>query len=612
MFSPLRRNFGNLLLHLRTVRYIPLSQMAALFAHRLKSRLRKAVPGFYSASLRRRIEAEWPAVSIRREFEQRPGQFTSRLEDQEESFRAFGRGYLRVLNRNLVFPPGRLWDLTQDTPLPPLVEETLHYHEFLAGFSLLLGREAHEQVRAVIEQEIGTWMRLHPLGLGTAWNPFTTAFRIRSWLTVHSQLRRSGDPESAALVRSLEGSLFEHGIHLERNLETHLGGNHLLKDLCGLAMLAGFFDGPAARRWLQVAQRNLNRQIEIQILPDGGHYERSPMYHILVLSDLLDAAGALLVVDPVWVQRSLSGPIRKMCVFLQGICHPDGDIPLLNDSVLGQAPTPSLIIERARQVLETIGTPLIETPAGLTAEDGVTTFPDTGLTRIQRGELTVIFDHGRLGPDELMGHVHNDTLSFELSLGKDRFIVDRGVYEYTPGETRMECRSIRAHNTPAVDDCEQAEIWASFRVAGRWHIQETWCKQEGEAWLAGGVWERPGVARIEREIQALPRGVFLVRDRIEGSGKHRVRIPLHFAPGVGVRVASGDQVERKDWKWEATKGTKTLTGSFLTSQPSRLLCEPSTCWPRFYEEEDTQKLVLSVETDLPFEVEMRIAAQVHG
>jgi len=35
-------------------------------------------------------------------------------------------------------------------------------------------------------------------------------------------------------------------------------------------------------------QRLLARELREQILPDGGHFERSPMYHAILLKDVLD------------------------------------------------------------------------------------------------------------------------------------------------------------------------------------------------------------------------------------------------------------------------------------------------------------------------------------
>jgi hypothetical protein len=404
---------------------------------------------------------------------------------------------------------------------------------------------------------------------------------------------------AADLARRIERSLFEHGLVLEKEFEYHLGGNHLFKDLCALAMLSGFFEGPTADRWFARVKEELPPQIEKQILEDGGHYERSPMYHILVMGDLLDAAEFLTPSSPGWVHQYLDPPLERMASFLLGILHPDGEIPLFNDSVLGQAPNPARALFRVAPHLP--GLKLEEGPS----EEGMETFASTGITRIRRGGLTLIMDHGRLGPDELMGHVHNDTLSFELSYGTDRFIVDRGVYEYSIGPRRQACRSIASHNTPCVDGLEQAETWAAFRVARRWHPSKTWQSREGDRWEVGGAWKRLGMPRIERIISSFPGGLFVIHDRFIGEGSHRISIPIHFAPGVKVQLGWSSSEEEHDqdtqygWKWRAVSGSKILYGAILSSRTGALSVAQTTYWPRFYVEEPIQRLNFEVIGDLP-------------
>ena len=60
-----------------------------------------------------------------------------------------------------------------------------------------------------------------------------------------------------------------------------------------LSIFAGFFfDGPEAGSWLGQGLSIYEREISRQILPDGGHFELSPMYHAIILEDLLDVINA--------------------------------------------------------------------------------------------------------------------------------------------------------------------------------------------------------------------------------------------------------------------------------------------------------------------------------
>ena len=90
-----------------------------------------------------------------------------------------------------------------------------------------------------------------------------------------------------------------------------------------------------------------------------------------------------------------------------------------------------------------------------------------GYVSIKKKNFNAILDVAEIGPSDLPGHAHADTLSFELSLFQKRIIVNSGSSEYGEGEIRQYERSTKAHNTVVVDDENSSEIWAGFRVARR-------------------------------------------------------------------------------------------------------------------------------------------------
>lgn len=475
-----------------------------------------------------------------------------------------------LLNREHSLDHRDFWGLAESESLSPLDVETLHYHSFLLDFS------GQPEALDTVEEVLSDWIRRFPPGTGRAWDPFTVAYRAQNWIRLHPRL-------TSGIREKIERALFEHGLYLELNLEKHLGGNHLMKDLCALAMLSGFFEGPTADRWFRIVESELPRQLDIQILPDGGHYERSPMYHVLVLEDLADAADWVKERNGTWVEKDLKPVLDRMAEFLGGTIHGDGEIPFFNDSVLGQAPPVASILGGSTD-----------------SEDSFDIFPDSGLTRMRRGGVTLLFDHGRLGPDELMGHVHNDALSFEISVGPERFIVNRGVYEYTAGEKRNECRSIRSHNTPCVDGLEQSELWGSFRVARRWHVDSSSSKEENGEWIAQGSWIRPGMPRIARSVRCSPDGTLRIEDRTEGLGSHTLEIPIRFAPGIEVEFG---QDSGRVWKWIAKSDSSSLHGSVEASTPGEMTLTQSTWWPSFNVESPSSLLILSFHCEGPIWVD---------
>jgi hypothetical protein len=76
----------------------------------------------------------------------------------------------------------------------------------------------------------------------------------------------------------------------------------------------------------------------------------------------------------------------------------------------------------------------------------------------------MIVDVNGLTPSEAPGHSHVDTFHFILNVFGDPFIVDTGVSTYSPGKERIYERSTMAHNTVAISNLNQSEIYSSFRV----------------------------------------------------------------------------------------------------------------------------------------------------
>jgi uncharacterized heparinase superfamily protein len=221
-----------------------------------------------------------------------------------------------------------------------------------------------------------------------------------------------------------------------------------------------------------------------------------------------------------------------MSDYLSQIVHPDGEIPLLNDSQLGVTrPTAQIIND-----------------AGLSAKQDVHSgtyvriFADSGYAVIRDfdSESFLIFDCGRVGPDYQPGHGHSDVLSFELSLRGQRVFVDTGVSSYEPGPQRHYERSTAAHNTLRIDGVEQAEIWGSFRIGRRPSVGPIRSGKLGGSQFVQGAhfgYRHLGVVH-SRAIARLSTNAWVFVDRVSGRGKHKVESFLHFHPDVDVRSIS--------------------------------------------------------------------------
>jgi hypothetical protein len=175
-------------------------------------------------------------------------------------------------------------------------------------------------------------------------------------------------------------------------------------------------------------------------------------------------------------------------------------------------------------------------------EPTIRRFDDGGVVVLSAGSDHVFVDCGEVGLAGRGGHGHNDCLSFEAVLAGVPIVVDPGTYVYTASrEWRNRFRATAAHNTPLVDDEEQAPVDPAslWRIApdARGEILEV--RHEGVRQLFRGAHD--GYRRLADGVRII-RTIDLdteehrlrIRDDLVGSGRHGVRIPLQLPPAAHV------------------------------------------------------------------------------
>lgn len=368
-------------------------------------------------------------------------------------------------------------------------------------------------------ERIRRWIAGNRPGRGIAWEAYPTSRRIVNWIKYH--LAGSELPEQAL------SSLATQAEHLYNGMEHRVLANHILANAKALLFAGTFFEGAFAERWRTEGLRILLRELREQVLSDGGHFERSPMYHALVLEDLLDLKN---LADTYGTFLSgIAEPATRMLGWLRAMTHPDGQIPFFNDATLGMAPAPAEIYEYAAH---------LDVPACATALNC------SGYIRLENDGTVVLFDAGAIGPDYQPGHAHADTLSFEMSAQGRRLIVNSGTSTYESGTQRDWERGTAAHNTVRVDGCDQSEIWHSFRVGRRarpMDIRTDHCRfaeaaHDGYRRLRGGVVHRRKIRLIGSDVQ--------VEDNLEGSGTHEVEVFFHIHPSGSPNITLDAKLSR--------------------------------------------------------------------
>jgi uncharacterized heparinase superfamily protein len=414
---------------------------------------------------------------------------------------------LRLLNREVDLGDPIDWRFSDEGPL-----FAYHLHQFDALRAPELATD--ERTRLVLD-----WIARCDGGAG--WDPHPTCLRLATWIKLWlTPGALSHAPQCEALLAE---SLASQAATLAGRLETHLLGNHYLSNLIGLVLAGLVFRGPAARGWL-AQQERLGREVRTQVLPDGVHEERSPMYHSLLLEALLDVLNVGRTfgnLDPT-LEAELVEATGRMLAALRILSHPDGEIALLADSAFGIAQPPVDLEAYAASLGVAAREP---------ARPGL--LEVAGYARLDRAPFVLIASLAGPMPAHQPGHAHCDALAFELSLGTERVVTDSGVAEYLRGTRREWSRATRSHATLEVGGLDQAELWAAHRVGGRPEVR--WLSAEPdrriEATCAG--WATP--KSLHRRVFELRDGLLEIHDTLEGRGLP-VRLGLPLAPGISVAL----------------------------------------------------------------------------
>ena len=308
---------------------------------------------------------------------------------------------------------------------------------------------------------------------------------------------------------------------LSNRLEYHLLGNHLLENAFALLMGGTFLN---QKKWADLGEKILEDQLDEQILDDGAHFERSPMYHQTILFRVLEAISYLSGHSD--VKNVLKSSASKMVSWLKTMTFNDGSTAHFNDSVDGQSYSTGDLI-------------------GIANKYGADTelhleMSDSGFRKFSSKTAELIIDVDGIKPEYQPGHAHADSLSFVLSLHGKPFIVDPAISTYCPGERRNLERSTKAHNTITVNDEYSADVWSSFRVGRRPSVrilhesknkivaEATYCTYSGLT------------VEHQRSITFNNKNV-LITDSVKSEKKASGR--LHFAPGTNIKNITDMTIE---------------------------------------------------------------------
>jgi len=558
-----------------TARNMQYAQLAGVAERKARHAVIPRIPIDFDARYERRIPQTLriDRSAIRQNLEH----VRSALSDPErrrlrDGARRATRGVLTYMNTPLDIATGA--DL--DWEDPRLNEIPVFWRLKLQGLDFLrlayLGYSSPSACPTGLIDRLNRWLRDwdEKTEIGTSnylrrnWIPHSVSLRLINlsrYLAWHDGLATETRERVARIA-------FKNGLFLANHVEYDVGGNHLIENAGGLILAGTLFDGHDVG-WLAEGRSILESTTD-QFLADGGHFERSPMYHIQCLTRYLtahDLAAAKGLERSAPIERTVS----QATAYLRSLRPPDSRTPLLNDAVFDE----TLSLDSCLAYAEAAG---VEAPAEeARTRTGSSDLDESGYFWLGTDENVLLVDGGEVGPPHIPAHSHNDLLSYLLWIDGEQIVTDTGTYEYAPTARRHHSRSAAAHNTVQVDESEPIDIGGQYFM-GRRVSPDVRSYADGGIAVFEGKYRKAGLfaASYTCRRRLLHRDPWwLCYDRVAADSRSNVRSRIHFHPEVRLAERDGGLV--------ATKRDSAATLWLYLLNGSNLRLTESPYFPRFGE-----------------------------
>nr|WP_246505175.1 heparinase II/III family protein [Microvirga antarctica] len=371
--------------------------------------------------------------------------------------------------------------------------------------------------------------------------------------------------------------------HLVRDLERHLRAGALPQQqlmgavaLCYAGLCCEGLD-----KTLRRASRLLTRELDRQILADGGHASRNPRVVVDLLFDLLPLR-QMFASREVDTPEALLHAIDRMLPMVRLFRHGDGTLSHFN----GMGVT-------AADHLATL----------LTYDDmrsqPIHHAPYSGYERIEARRSLLVADVGASPPTALSSEAGGGCLSFEFSSGQQRIVVNCGTPRIANDAILQASRSTVAHSTASINDVSSCQLVAMKghwldRSAARWLLERIGpVVVSGPQKVVAERGERDHVQTLNASHDGYVRRFGLTHERRwqltadggrlegedlfwgEGSSNpsSEAIVRFHLAPGIKASRAQGGRVvmlvlpNREAWQFTASPGDAFVEDSIFLATP---------------------------------------------
>ena len=274
----------------------------------------------------------------------------------------------------------------------------------------------------------------------------------------------------------------------------------------------------------QIIDEAIN-QLNIQILKDGAHFERSPYYHFKMLEAMKDIKNLAVNISkqgfllPDLLEKADSlvtlcqDKIESMTKWLEKLTFSNGDVSQFNDSARIKGLNRSF--EELTELLE-----------------------DSGFFVKHNSDYSFILSCGSPSPAFLPSHSHCDILSYELEINKQLAVIDSGCSGYDNETLRQMSRETEAHNLPMVQHQDQSDIWGRFNFGKRAKIIKRVFNKE-DSLLEVEIKDQYGqilTRKISFSNDSIEISDFLKKRRMEGCFVSL----LHLVPNIELEIKQGE------------------------------------------------------------------------
>lgn len=419
-----------------------------------------------------------------------------------------------------------------------------------------------ERYAQCFARQLADWIQKNPLTEETkssTWRTIEAGLRGDSWVKAMGYLA-----ESAAVTDEVFAMFVDamacHGEYLAAcDVAFSVKSNWGVLENSGLYIIGKMLETVGRKKegaaYAELAKGRLVRQIQVQVMDDGVHWEQSPMYHNEVLKCFLETLRTARNFGEEFPGLAVE-KVKKMAYANLFWQKPDGSQPAGGDSD----------VTGLRDILTTcaawFGDPVLKS-GGYSRLDYESVW-DYGMEMAEEYEALPVqipketfvwlrdsgnwylrsswkedadylhFRCGGLGG----GHGHFDKLHLDLFVGGEEVLTDPGRYTYVDGVERRRLKSTEAHNSLTVDGSEYSRCLGSWGVEGLFPAVVGNSSQKGPytlmecghlAYMDRGIY-------VERRIVAIGTGIFVIFDTCYGgagsSSFHTYEQHFHPSPGL--------------------------------------------------------------------------------